>query len=182
MNIFQALDELSLRVWQTKDGRIIALRDLNDRHLDNIIRMLERRYPGVEVADTEAFYLWGPPPNGEMAQMLWEQEVAAIADRVSFEALFVRPHYEALVKEKERRTNGRTESLASRAQGWATDRLATTYTRLHRGARHVVQRAPARSELAPREVAARALAFCRELVERRVGARGSHDHQEGATE
>lgn len=170
-------EQLMLHAWTTKDKRVIALRDLSDAHLDNILHMLENRYPGLD----DAALLFGPPPNGEMAQMVWEQEIDRLAFAIDWETLCARVKYDALVREKERRTNGR-ETLAGRAQGWATARLATTYTRLHRRARNLVRRPPARAELAVRALAALAVTAGRYALEHLRDAQGSDRHQEGASE
>jgi hypothetical protein len=67
------------KLWKTKDGRSIAIKDMSDEHLINTIRFLARahaRYVSDSVAvDVASLF------NGEMSQMYAEQE-----QQVAFES------------------------------------------------------------------------------------------------
>lgn len=56
------------KIWKTKDGRKIRIKDLDDGHLVNCIKMIERN-----VAWLQSII---PPPmfNGEMAQLYADRE------------------------------------------------------------------------------------------------------------
>lgn len=58
--------------WTTKEGKKIEVRDMDDSHLVNAYRMLKRQ--GCIDPSVLKFYLRCPPPNGDMAEMTFEQE------------------------------------------------------------------------------------------------------------
>ena len=86
--------------WTTKDGRKIRICDMLDEHLENTINRLIRE---AEVRRYEAirFYMSSPGPNGDMAQMLFDQEQEAVFDSCVED--FLPPIYTNLIREKERR-------------------------------------------------------------------------------
>jgi hypothetical protein len=59
--------------WITKDGRKIAVKDMATSHIKNTLAMLKAK--GFVDLDTLEFYLCGAGPNGEMAQLAFEQEL-----------------------------------------------------------------------------------------------------------
>ncbi len=81
MTVFRNLrrrKNYSGNVWTTKDGTKIAVEDMTDSHLENAINHLVRQ------ADRQADWAnrnldfmedYGPQPQGEMAQMLWESSL-----------------------------------------------------------------------------------------------------------
>lgn len=59
--------------WKTKDGRTLLIKEMPDNHLLNALRMLKRN--GFVSPSTVQVYLSVPPPQGEMAQYAYEQEM-----------------------------------------------------------------------------------------------------------
>ena len=55
--------------WITKEGKCIKFRDLEDSHLANIIRMLQRN---------EAAMWSGIGPQGDAAQDAWQSELSSL--------------------------------------------------------------------------------------------------------
>jgi hypothetical protein len=88
----------NLKMWKTKDGKSIRIRDMEDSHLVNAIRFLARaheRYVRDACAiDVAAIF------NGEMARMCAEQEQQAALESTP-EDLF--PIYDDLVLEHAKR-------------------------------------------------------------------------------
>ena len=80
--------------WTTKEGKKIWIRDMEDSHLDNCIKFLQRKirdYPGYEVYTGSA----------EMAEMTVEQE-----NEDNLEHLFAcQKAVETLEREQKRRLN-----------------------------------------------------------------------------
>ena len=64
------------RKWKMRDGTKIKIKDMSTSHIRNTINMLKRN--GWVSTDTLNFYLTCEGPNGEMAQMAFEQEQNAI--------------------------------------------------------------------------------------------------------
>ncbi len=77
-NFLAILDQESgrYRVWKTKDGRLIKIKDMTDRHLINIIKFLEKRTQFLNSRALQ-YYSTCMQPSGEMAQMAFEQEAEA---------------------------------------------------------------------------------------------------------
>jgi hypothetical protein len=71
MNMSEDYDDIDDRpsTWVTKDGTEIPIPELEDYHLMNIIRLLERQH-----AYTIAAYVYGPEPRGDMAKDAFERE------------------------------------------------------------------------------------------------------------
>lgn len=97
--------------WTTKDGRGIPVRLMDNGHLLNTIRMLER----AAEAKVQAF-MDCPMPNGDMAVMAWEQEFGVMCD-AEVEDFF--PIYKHLIAEAARRR------LDMTMPAFAANRIAT---------------------------------------------------------
>ena len=97
---FGSLPEVDATRWTTKDGRSIAIADLGDAHLTNIVAMLKRA--DMKRASEAWFYLNGPQPTGMHAQDAHASEMAQYDD-VSFAALALVPIYKALLAELKKR-------------------------------------------------------------------------------
>jgi hypothetical protein len=82
--------------WKTKDGRTIAIRDMDDGHLTNTIRFLERAH----TARVRQVILNPPAFQGEMAQLCADAEYNALLES---EPGDVFPVYHDLVQEQQRR-------------------------------------------------------------------------------
>jgi hypothetical protein len=96
------LPEVETRFWKSKDGRKIAIRDLKDSHLMNIIKMLKKA--GMDEArSTYSTYWRDEGPRGEMAQEAFQDEADHQLMKVSVIALALVPLYEALLAEAEGR-------------------------------------------------------------------------------
>lgn len=65
--------------WRTRDGRIIAVRDMDTNHIQNTLAMLRRK--GFVGPRTVLAYLSGPRPSGDGAQDAFNEELAEIATR-----------------------------------------------------------------------------------------------------
>lgn len=66
---------MNTKLWTTKNGSKIRIKDMTDEHLVNTIRMLERK----NEADKQNVPY--PSFQGEMAQMYAESEFDALVDR-----------------------------------------------------------------------------------------------------
>jgi len=66
------------KVWTTKEGKKIKIRDMEDSHLINAYKMLIRR--GFISVETLNFYLTCSPPTADMASYYFEQGLDAIID------------------------------------------------------------------------------------------------------
>lgn len=97
--------------WTTKDGREIPVRLMDNGHLLNTIRMLERAAE-QKVQD----FMEYPMPNGDMAVMAWEQEFGRMCD-AEVEDFF--PIYKYLIAEAARR------GLDLNMPAFAASRVAT---------------------------------------------------------
>jgi len=81
------------KIWTCKDGREIKIRDMDDRHLANTIRFLEKSHAVALNSDPPMF-------QGEMAQFFADIEYSALMHS-GVQDLF--PIYDDLVEEQERR-------------------------------------------------------------------------------
>lgn len=86
--------------WKMKKGEKIRICDMNDRHLQNTIRLLERAAEAKRRSNLQ-FFLSCPEPNGEMAMLDFDQCV----DRaIEAEAEDYLPNiYWKMIEEKNRR-------------------------------------------------------------------------------
>ncbi len=75
-------------LWTTKDGREVAVPDMETSHIRNCIRMLKRK--GFVAPSTVEAVMSCSEPSGEAAQDLFFQELRAIcrAPRTHFLDLF----------------------------------------------------------------------------------------------
>lgn len=87
---------MNTKKWTTKDGQRIRIKDMEDSHLLNTIRFLERTWEKRKASMLSDF----PCFNGEMAQYYAEQEWDRLADTDIEEAC---PIYNDMVDEAERR-------------------------------------------------------------------------------
>lgn len=86
-----------MKTWTTKDGRVIPLTELSDKHLTNIVLMLRRK---VDAAWHEYDSAVGASAfNGDMASYYADQETTFCFDQVSLARLRLGP----LEEEAERR-------------------------------------------------------------------------------
>ena len=81
--------------WTTKDGTKISIPQLEDSHLMNIIRLLERQY-----ALTISAYLCGPEPSGDMAQDCFDREFDTLNEGGPSA---LNPQYDELIEEADKR-------------------------------------------------------------------------------
>ncbi len=86
--------------WTTKDKSKIRICDMEDSHLLNTIKFLER-FAETERKLNMDFYITCPQPNGEMAQMAFDNELSLAIESIWED--FTPPIYDNLIKEKERR-------------------------------------------------------------------------------
>lgn len=90
------------KLWKTKDGRRIRICDMDDRHLLNTIRFLDRKAKEVESAALYAGHAFLNTLQGEMAQDCLENELDAI-EQDGVEPHEICPLYNNLVAEALRR-------------------------------------------------------------------------------
>ena len=88
------------KVWKTKDGKKIEIKDMKDSHLLNAINLFTRMAEAKK-SETLSFYLNCTPPTAEYASYAFEQELDAAIDAEAED--YLPEIYFDLVKEKERR-------------------------------------------------------------------------------
>lgn len=88
--------------WTTKDGRKIAIKDMEGNHLLNTIRMLQRGAAALQSRETASFFMLGEP-QGDMAQDAYHAEMDELMDMGPLEYLETREDYKALTQEAKRR-------------------------------------------------------------------------------
>lgn len=64
--------------WTTKDGQKLEPRDMTTSHIKNCLAMLKRK---GAISDQTFLSCLSAPPNGDMAQMAWEQEINDLLSR-----------------------------------------------------------------------------------------------------
>jgi len=91
-------------VWVTKDGQRIPVRDMEDDHVVNTIRLLRRSAAGARLKELDDAFSCLTFLNGDMAQMAVEQEIAGMMcqDDENWLKDHV-PTYRALISEAARR-------------------------------------------------------------------------------
>jgi len=82
--------------WRTKDGTVIRVKDMDDDHLRNTIRMLQKNALAKRELHTLS-YLVGPYPQGEMAQVAFDSEFDQLLDSSWME--FVPEVYNLMLEE-----------------------------------------------------------------------------------
>jgi len=65
-------------IWITREGEKILISEMKDSHLINTFKMLKRK--GFISPATLNAYVFGSYPNGDMAQLAFDQEYTAILD------------------------------------------------------------------------------------------------------
>lgn len=88
---------MNTKLWTCKDGRKIRIRDMEDSHLLNTIRMLQRAHHRQELECIAASSM----ARGEMAQWSLENEASAMAEAGPSRSY---PIYDDLVEEAIRRS------------------------------------------------------------------------------
>ena len=90
----------SMRMWTTRDGAKIRIKDMEDSHLINTIKMLQR---GAELRRSKvvASFLCGPEPSGDIASFQFDRDFDAALDS-TFED-FLPDIFDDLDAERERR-------------------------------------------------------------------------------
>jgi hypothetical protein len=86
---------MNTKQWTCKDGRKIRIKDMDDKHLMNTIRMLERN---SEYYFCDMFMSMATV-NGDMATYFLEQEM----DNMIEDDIIMHPLYEDLLEEANRR-------------------------------------------------------------------------------
>lgn len=97
------MDELEEGFWQTKDGRIIKIGDMDDDHLINSIRFLKKVVGRMRFArDLRAFSALNFV-QGEMASYAIESDIMLDAGLNNEEWLEIHTAYKDLIEEAKRR-------------------------------------------------------------------------------
>lgn len=73
------------KIWKCKDGTEIKVSDMEDSHLINSIKMLERK--GFVSPEALMCYFGGPEPLGDMAQLAFDQAFDEICQKTPFAPL-----------------------------------------------------------------------------------------------
>lgn len=88
------------KVWTTKDGSKIRICDMDDNHLVNTLKMLQRNARAHKI-NCEVFYLTCERPNGDMANLAFDQEADAQTNSTWEDVVL--PIFWDMLKEAERR-------------------------------------------------------------------------------
>lgn len=91
------------RTWHGSDGPV-AIRQMDDEHLLNVIRYLDRRVDEYRTAYGIALFCSGPGPSGDAACDALDQAMAEDARVSDIAWLHSTPLYRALKREKKRRS------------------------------------------------------------------------------
>jgi len=67
-----------MRKWKTKDGTLINIKDMHTEHIKNVLQMYKDK--GYISLSTSNFYFNCKPPQGDMAQFAFENELMKIID------------------------------------------------------------------------------------------------------
>lgn len=68
------------KIWTTKDGRKIPIKDMSTAHIKKCICMMKNK--GFIRMETFLFYLFGPEPNGDAASLAYEQEYSVVLNKI----------------------------------------------------------------------------------------------------
>lgn len=71
--------------WTTREGDVILISEMTDRHLINTLRMLDRK--GFVPAEEMVSYLCGSQPNGEAAMDAWTEGLMELAEKIPSEKM-----------------------------------------------------------------------------------------------
>ena len=82
--------------WETKDGRSIPVSEMETEHIVNALAHL--RLQGYVSPKTVAFYVYCPPPRGDMAQYFFDKEQEEVFNAPS--TIFIDLFTEELKKRK----------------------------------------------------------------------------------
>ena len=64
--------------WKTKSGETLDISNMEDSHIVNAIHMISKR--GFVSPKTVSLYVCGPEPNGDMAQLAFDQEFDSVLE------------------------------------------------------------------------------------------------------
>jgi len=84
------------KIWTTKDGRQKEIKNMETSHIKNALNMLLEK--GFISHETLSFYLTCEPPNGDMANYAFEQELDNVLKSPT--NLFIDYFEEELIKRK----------------------------------------------------------------------------------
>jgi hypothetical protein len=73
------------KIWTTQDGRKIPIKDMSTDHIEKCICMMKNN--GYVSMGAFLFYLFGPKPNGDAANLAFEQECDIIFSKTPSEYL-----------------------------------------------------------------------------------------------
>ncbi len=91
--------------WKIKNGETVLIKDMDDNHLLNTARFIERNTEKY-VSQTQDFYLLCVPPNGQMAQDCFDREFDEVMEMSTGELLDRNKSYKEMVSEiKKRKLN-----------------------------------------------------------------------------
>ena len=93
---------ISNKIWTTKEGRNIKIRDMSDQHLINTINMLRRFAKHVESEALSAAYSLEATLTGEMALDAIDSEIRRL-ENDEIDPGELNPKYNYLVKEATKR-------------------------------------------------------------------------------
>ena len=95
---------MSDKVWTTKDGKKIKIKDLTDSHLVNIVNLLHRTAEKHLLQEITAAYSISATLNGEMAQLCCDNDIVNMENMDLSEWLSYNVAcYDNLIKEVEKR-------------------------------------------------------------------------------
>ena len=86
--------------WETQDGRVIPFDELTEGHATNLVAWLERNAPRLQFA-VGLLYAFLPYPNGDQAQVSYDQEHQFILDAEPVEFIRQTPAYRAALKRRD---------------------------------------------------------------------------------
>lgn len=93
---------MRLTHWTTKDGRKTPIKDMENGHLLNTIRMLQCGASALQSRETASYFMLGEP-QGEMAQDAYNAGMDELMDMDPMEYLETREDYTALCAEAKKR-------------------------------------------------------------------------------
>ncbi len=98
-------------VWTTRDGDRIKVKNMDDIHLHNTIKYLERRAHAEREEALHGMYMSGGMINGEMAEMDYDRILNNLEESGIEE--FLDPIHEAMVLERDRRLEEKKKKAES---------------------------------------------------------------------